>query len=121
MKVEEGRQEYRLESGEVVYIELESADPEGGGDAKILVSRCIDISANGFQVVADEPLTPKSIHEVCIQLDRPRCRLHMVAEVMWSRLFEGEDSEYSIGLKLYESQDTDIIEWKRVIAERCSS
>lgn len=114
----EQRGEYRIDSGEVVYIELEAA--EDGSASKILISRCVDISANGFQVVADEPLVVESIHQVCIQLDRPRCRLHMVAEVMWSRLYKGEDSEYSIGLRLYESQDTDIIQWKEVIAQRCS-
>ena len=116
---DEGRQEYRLESGEVVYIELESSDTQGFG-GKFLVSRCVDISANGFQVVADEPLQAGAIHQVCIQLDRPRCRIHMVAEVMWSRLYKGEYNEYAIGLHLYESQNTDIIKWKEVIAERCS-
>jgi len=113
------RQEYRLESGEIVYVELETAGVEGG-ESKILVTRCLDISANGFQVVADQPLVPEFIHQVCIQLDRPRCRLHLVAEVMWSRLCDGEAGEYSIGLRLYESQDTDIIQWKEVIAQRCS-
>ena len=117
---DEGRQEYRLESGEVVYIELESSDTQGLG-GKFLVSRCVDISANGFQVVADEPLQAGAIHQVCIQLDRPCCLIHMVAEVMWSRLYEGEYNEYTIGLHLYESQNTDIIKWKEVIAERCTS
>jgi hypothetical protein len=116
---DEGRQEYRLESGEVVYIELESPDAEGLG-GKFLISRCVDISANGFQVIADEPLQIGAIHQVCIQLDRPRCSKYMVAEVIWSRLYKGEYDEYTIGLRLYESQDTDIIKWKEVIAERCA-
>lgn len=116
---DEARQEYRLEGGEVVYIELESSDTQGLG-GKFLISRCVDISANGFQVVADEPLRVEAIHQVCIQLDRPRCSIYMVAEVMWSRLSESECNEYMIGLRLYESKDTDIIKWKEVIAERCA-
>lgn len=117
----EQRGEYRIDSGEIVYIELEAADPDVAlADPKILISHCVDISANGIQVIADEPLQCEAIHQVCIQLERPRCRLHMVAEVMWSRLLGDDEVGYSIGLRLYESQNTDIIQWKRVIAERCT-
>lgn len=120
MDFSEKRQEYRLDSEEIVFIELAAAAPDGSEPARIVVATCIDISANGIQVLSDQPLTQGAILPVCVQLDQPEVRLHVTCEVMWCRS-QADDLGYAIGLSIFESQGTDVQKWKEVIVQRCES
>ena len=109
------RQEYRIGSCEVVYIACEPVG-ENSQDT-ILISRSIDLSANGLQVSASRQLQAGTIHQCCVQLENPRRQFFLSCEVKWSRLCD--DGDYHSGLVVLESAGTDISEWKQSIAERC--
>ncbi|MCP8899494.1 PilZ domain-containing protein [Gilvimarinus xylanilyticus] len=109
----EQRQEYRLNASEAVYIELEAESDEQPGS--ILLSRSTDLSANGLQVEMDRALPTGHIYALCVQLREPDQRFVLSGEVKWCR---AEHGRYSIGIALYESDDTSIEAWKQAIAHR---
>ncbi len=111
------RQEHRLGTNETVFIEVDSAAQDDEHDTSIAISHSIDISANGMQVVVDEEFSAGCIYQICVQLDNPLRRLHLIAEIKWCRYVEIE-SGFMIGLSLFESDDTDIQQWKEMIVER---
>lgn len=119
--VDELRQEYRLVVQELVYLE----QPQGDGPASLLVSTSLDMSANGLRVVADLPLPDGCITQACVQLKSGE-RFVLVCEVKWSQPYlrsgASQDSgEYLLGLSLFESEGTDIQQWKEMIARRCEA
>jgi len=115
--VSDQRQEQRLGTEETVFIEVDSAAQNDKHNTLIVISHSVDISANGLQLILDEQLPNGSIYEVCVQLSDPERRLHMTAEVKWTQFVE-EEGGYMTGLYLFESDDTDIQQWKEMIAER---
>ncbi len=111
------RQEHRLGTDETVFIEVASAQAGGEDTTSIVISYSIDISANGLQVIVDHELPCGGIYQICVQLEQPERRLHLIGEVKWSRLLE-DDAGHLLGISLFESEDTDIQQWKEMIAER---
>ena len=111
---QEKRQELRLSAEETIFIEVD----DGGLDEtpQIQISRSLDVSANGLQLVSDQPLCPGHIHRLCLQLVNPDRRFYLTAQVAWCRPLD--DDSYVLGLKLLESQGTDVHLWKAWIAER---
>ncbi len=112
-KESEQRQEYRLTTSEAVYIEYE-ADVDGE-QGSILLSRSTDLSANGLQVIIDQPLPVGNIYPLSIQLQEPRVNFTLAGEVKWCRM-DGE--EYRVGIALFESNGTGIVAWKEQVASR---
>jgi hypothetical protein len=117
------RQEHRLLAEETVFLQMESAaqdeglEPSSAGPS-ILVSHSVDISANGLLMLVDTPLPLGSIHSVCVALLNPERRFQLIAEVKWLR---PEGDQWRLGLSLFESDGSDITQWKHAIAERCRS
>lgn len=113
----EQRQEYRLDSKETVFIELASASPDGTQPAEILVSTSVDISANGLQVVVNQPLELNRILQVAVQLEDSDSPINLVTEVKW--IIEDQvNQRWMVGLAMLESDDTRLAEWKNTIAQR---
>ena len=112
---EEKRQESRLPAQETLFLELAVANDTGVAP-KILICNTVDISANGLQVMLDDTLPLHSIHQLGIELENPAQRFHLVAEVKWCR--PHADGGYLVGFALYESDDTDIEQWKQAVAAR---
>lgn len=109
----EQRQEFRLAKALTVFIELPShmdREPE------IVISRCCDVSANGLRVTADRELPLSGIVRTCVQaVDAADARFVLICEVQWVR-YEASTGAYLTGLKLFDSDNSDIIEWKTYIA-----
>lgn len=114
----EKRQEYRLQDQEIVFLEVVSADLHGKAASNILISKSVDISANGLQLTIDRDLPLNSIHNICVQLDNPDITARLIGEVKWSKKME-PGNEYRIGFSLFESDQTDMQEWKELVAKRC--
>jgi len=126
MKQPDKRQEYRLHRQETVFIEIDGGSFEGQQPAEILISQSLDISANGLQLVVNEPLTPGCIHHIAIQLDEEPKAFKLVAEIKWcreNRNFQEEDNTplWTVGLAILESDDTRLPAWKSLMARRLSS
>lgn len=113
----EQRQEYRLNSRETVFIELASASHDGREAEEILVSKSVDISANGLQVLVNQPLEMNRILQVAISLEDLDTPISLVTEVKWIVANE-EQQQWMVGLALLESDDTKLAEWKTIIAQR---
>ncbi len=112
---EEKRQESRLSAQETLFLELAVAS-DSGQAPQIVICNTVDISANGMQVMMDHALPEQSIHQLGIELENPPQRYHLVAEVKWCRA--APSGGFLIGFALYESDDTDIVQWKHAVAER---
>ncbi len=114
---DELRQEQRLNCHETTFIEVVSGTVAEYQPSKIVICNTLDVSANGLQVSMDQKLQIGAIHQLSIQLDQPDERFHLVAEVKWCQPSDDE-SEFVMGLALFESEDTDIERWKESIATR---
>lgn len=109
------RQEYRLDNQLTVIIELGSS---ANGDPLLVVSKSLDISANGLRVIASEAIATDIILRCCIR-DTGERQFLLVTEVKWCRPYESE-GDYLIGLSLFDSDGTDIVSWKEFIAQSCT-
>ncbi|MBU3070279.1 PilZ domain-containing protein [Aestuariicella sp. G3-2] len=126
MKQADKRQEYRLHRQETVFIEIDGGSYDGRQPAEILISQSLDLSANGLQLVVNEPLTPGRIHQIAIQLDDEPEAFNLVAEVKWcsENLDYQQDPDiplWTVGLAILESDDTLLPAWKTFMARRLSS
>jgi hypothetical protein len=110
------RQEYRLNNQLTVIIELGSS---ANGEPVLVVSKSLDISANGLRVIAHEQVATDVILRCCIRDDRSDRQFLLVTEVKWCGP-HGSDGDYLIGLSVFESDGTDIVKWKEYIAQQCA-
>ena len=108
----ERRRDLRLEEPATVCLERM---PEGAGEPVMVLCRLLDYSANGLRVRTDDAIGAGTIVRLGARLDLDHEPFRLVGEVRWSRAVEGS---HDIGLILYEAADTDIIAWKRAVAER---
>lgn len=117
MSTEEQRQEYRLETQLTVFIEL---GDEQGREPVIVISRSLDISANGLRIITDRELVPGSILRSCVQTQDLNKRFMLITEVKWLQPWQNTH-EFLVGLALFESEDSNIQEWKEFIAQECQA
>lgn len=113
----ERRSEQRLDEGATIFVERYAADFDNSQPANIVLCQSVDISANGLQVRMDQPIPIGTILRLCAQFRSGRQSLYVVAEVKWQRR---EGDVYCIGFALFDSEQTDIIAWKELIAGRLS-
>jgi hypothetical protein len=117
MTSEDQRQEYRLETQLIVFLEV---GDEQGHEPTIVVSRSLDISANGLRIITDRELTAGSILRSCIQNQTATQQFTLITEVKWSQPWQNP-GEFLVGLALFESEDSNIVEWKEFIAGECDT
>ncbi len=109
------RSEQRLDEQVTIFVERYAAEFDNSRPASIMICDSIDISANGIQVRMDQPLEIDTILRLCAQFSGGRESLYVVGEVKWQR---EENGQYCIGFALFESEETDIIAWKQLIANQ---
>jgi hypothetical protein len=117
MTTEDQRQEYRLENQLTVFLEL-GEDPDT--EPSIVVSRSLDISANGLRIITDRELPAGSIVRTCVQTPDMQQRFVLITEIKWSQAWQNP-GEFLIGLAIFESEDSNIVEWKEFIASECGA
>jgi len=115
MNTEDQRQEYRLEIQLTVFLEL---GDDAHSEAAIVISRSLDISANGLRIITDRELIPGSILRSCVQTQDIDKRFMLITEVKWLRPWQNV-GEFLVGLALFESENSNIQEWKEFIAQQC--
>lgn len=112
--VDERREEARLNLGAEIYIETVSQEPGEKNPSVVLKCECVDLSANGLQVLVDEALVVGAIHTLLIEFDSKEKPFKLIAEVRWVK---PHAQGYLIGLSLYDSEGTEIIDWKFMMAK----
>jgi hypothetical protein len=114
----ERRSEERLDEGVTILLERFATEYDSTRPATIIVCRSLDISANGLQVRIDQSIPVGTILRLCAQFRSGRESLYVVGEVKWLR---PEKDLFCIGFALYDSEQTDIVAWKNLIAHRLQS
>jgi hypothetical protein len=109
------RSEHRLDEHVTIFVERYAAEFDNSRSASIMICDSVDISANGVQVRMDQPLPVGTILRLCAQFSGGRESLYLVGEVKWLR---EEGGQYCIGFALFESEQTDIVAWKELIASQ---
>jgi hypothetical protein len=112
--VDERREEARLNLDAEIFIETVSQEPGEGKPSVVLKCESIDLSANGLQVLVDESLVVGAIHTLLIEFDTHDKPFKLIAEVRWVK---PHAQGYLIGLSLYDSEGTEIIDWKFMMAK----
>lgn len=109
------RSEARLLDRATIFVERLAAEYDNSRPASIIICSSVDLSANGLQVRMDQSVPIGSILRLCAQFNSNRQSLYLVGEVKWLR---EERGQFCIGFSLFESEQTDIIAWKELIAAR---
>lgn len=116
-KTGEQRSEFRLNEEITIFIETYSSPENERQPATMVISKTIDLSANGIQIIMDKRLPLNSILRIGLETITDPQRFVLTGEVV--RQSEMAIlGQYSIGFQLLESEQTDIIEWKKYIAKR---
>lgn len=110
------RTELRIGKELAIFVETWSSPTGDEGQANIVISKTVDVSANGLQIVMDKPLSPGSILQVCVEFVGEPPRYHLSGEVKWVASV-GRDRNYLVGFQLLDSEYTDIEAWKQCIAD----
>ena len=111
---DERREESRLTIGAEIYLERLSAEPGEDSSADVIRCEAIDISANGLQVLVDVELTAGAIHTLVVDIYRSGEIFRLSAEVRW---VEAHKDGYLMGLSFFDSDGTEIIDWKLMMAK----
>lgn len=112
---EERREETRLNRSAVLYVETVSSTPDSTDGPVVIACKTIDFSANGLQVEMDTELTSGAIHQMALDLPNSKERFQLTGEVRWVKLLPSGDM-YVAGIMLFDSEGTEIIDWKLAIA-----
>ena len=112
--IDERREEARLNLGAEIYIEVVAQEPGENKPPVVLKCESIDLSANGLQVLVDEALIVGAIHTLIIEFGVQGKPFKLTAEVRWVKPHK---NGYLIGLSLYDSDGTEIIDWKFMVAK----
>lgn len=113
----EQRQEYRLDNQLTVIIELDSS---AQGDPTLVITKSLDISANGLRVIATRAVATDIILRCCIRDAESNRQFLLVTEVKWCQA-QAATGDYLLGLSLFDSEGTDIVAWKEYIAHMCGA
>lgn len=116
MTSQENRVETRLELEETVFIEVLTAADDA--DSNVVMCSSLDFSANGIQVVVDQDIALNAILRLCIDMPDKE-PIFLVGEVMWKRA-DTATGGIRLGFQLFDSDDSDIAEWKQWIADMLS-
>lgn len=110
------RGELRVCKEMAVFVETYSSPSGEARSPNIVISKTVDISANGLQIVMDKPVSPGSILQVCVEFNGAPPHYHLTGEVKWVARI-GQAKDYLVGFSLLESDQTDIVDWKHRIAQ----
>ena len=110
------RSQLRLSGALAIFVEVRAANPAEQTCAEIVACSVVDISANGLQVEMDRPLPVGSILRLGADPGGQAPVMYVVGEVRWVR--PAPAGGYGVGFAFFDSDGTDIIEWKQFIAER---
>ena len=112
--LDERREEARLNMGAEIYIETVSSEPGEASPSVVLKCEGVDLSANGLQVLVYEALVVGAIHTLLIEFESQEKPYKLIAEVRWVK---PHAQGYLTGLSLYNSEGTEIIDWKFMMAK----
>ena len=112
--VDEKREEARLNVAASIYIETVSKEPGSSQEAQVVECECIDLSASGIQVLVPEPLKQGAIHTLIIEIEKDSKNYRLIAEVKWVKPYK---SDFLTGLMLYDSEGSEIIDWKFMMSK----
>lgn len=106
------RSEFRLADEIAVFIETESS-PDSSKTQAITVSKTLDISANGLQIMIDSILPLRSLLQLCLEISQQR--FYVIGEVMWCKK---DGQQFLVGFQLLNSDHTDIQAWKQYVCRQ---
>ncbi|WP_227664486.1 PilZ domain-containing protein [Marinobacter litoralis] len=112
------RADYRLSARATARLQVESTEPlELGGElleGSVRTCEVRDLSASGMSLVSAEALRIGSLLAAEIHLSGREESLRLMVEVVWSK---EEGKRYLIGLRVFESDETDYLHWLDAVAE----
>lgn len=112
--LDERREEVRLNIGAEIFLEKVAADPSEGTPAEVVRCEALDISANGMQVLVDAELVPGGIHTLIVEIYRNESTFKLTSEIKW---VEPSKEGFLVGLALFDSEGTEIADWKLAMAK----
>ncbi|MCC7517393.1 MAG: PilZ domain-containing protein [Pseudomonadales bacterium] len=113
------RSELRVCQELAVFVETYSSPSGEWRRPNVVVSKTVDLSANGLQIVMDKPVAPGGVLQLCVEFVGEPTHYHLTGEVKWVAKV-GRENDFLVGFMLLESDQTDIEAWKYRIAQMVS-
>ncbi|WP_019531548.1 PilZ domain-containing protein [Dasania marina] len=107
------RSEGRVNEQTTIFVEAYDSTSFNG--TKVVICNSLDISANGLQFQMDERPELGSILRLFAEFHDQQAAMQLVGEVKW---VEPQGQDFNIGFAIYDAENTDIIQWKQLIAQR---
>lgn len=109
------RGEPRIYSEVAVFVETFSTPSGEPRNPNIVISKTLDLSANGLQVIMDRPINLGSILQLCVAFTDNDERYNLVGEVRWVAKTRFEQ-HFLVGFMLLDSDHCHIEKWKHCIS-----
>ncbi|MCK5881311.1 MAG: hypothetical protein KAG18_05490 [Sinobacterium sp.] len=81
-----------------------------------LICEGLDVSAGGLKIHVDRELPLQAIYQAVLTTTMDEFCL--AVQTKWIQCLDASRPEYSIGLQILASDETDIIRWKKWVAEQ---
>ena len=99
-----------------VFVELDSGAAGDGAGRQIVLCKTLDVSYGGLKVSLGKALLTGAILQIGIEFPGIEEALHLVVEVKWCRENGDPDTGWCAGLQVIDSGDTDIEQWRELMA-----
>jgi len=110
------RAEIRIVKKSPIFIATKSAVPGSVAPHQVELCQSLDLSTNGLCVIMDKEVPLGAVYQIFVDLGAISDIFHLSAQVKWIRPSQ-EGVGFKVGLALFESDDTDILQWKQQMAE----
>ena len=115
------REDYRLSARATARLHVESAEPSGLGgssfEGSVRTCEVRDLSASGMSLVTSEALRIGSLLTAEVHLSGQQESLRLTIEVIWQK---AEGARYLNGVRVFDSDETDYLNWLEAVAEAFS-
>lgn len=115
MDDQERRIETRLQEEVTIFVEMMPQDEQS--QPTVIICNSIDLSANGLQVQLDDPVKIGTILRLCVDFHDNEDPIYLIGEVKWTT---EKDAQHFVGFELYDAENSNIIDWKHLIASKLS-
>jgi hypothetical protein len=115
-EIEDKRGEPRIHSEVAVFVETFCAPSGEARSPSIVISKTLDFSANGLQVIMDRPINLGSILQLCVEFTEEHERYNLVGEVRWVSRTRFEE-HFLVGFMLLDAGHSRIEDWKRKLSQ----
>ncbi|KOR30970.1 hypothetical protein TI04_03270 [Achromatium sp. WMS2] len=109
----DARSGQRLSSREIVAVRVMHPRTNDRTSTDTVHCTTIDVSTSGLRLLSPQPIIPKCILDICLELEVKPQYILLSGEVRWCQ-HKMETDQYEIGVIVYDTESSDYTEWAKL-------